>query len=295
MINPPKKLVLASLLVASFLFNPIQVQGQVDATDWPLGSFHFDFDRLGNSKADQIGALQQLGYQGMALKLANQAQLKQFDEYLDVIQGSSLQVYAAYVPVTLKADNSKNFSHLKKVLTRLVKVDASLWVIVKDDGLDRTEIVNALDQMAEMAAGAGVECVIYPHDRTTIESAEVAMEYIEEMGRDDVFISLHLCHEIRAGNGERLNEVAARIKPWLRLPSISGTDKEFEDAGKGDWSRNIKPLNEGDYDASKLLVALKSVDYAGPILLHTFGLQKAPKTHHADSIATYREMLKHLN
>ncbi|MCP4784705.1 MAG: hypothetical protein GY878_14215 [Fuerstiella sp.] len=47
----------------------------------------------------------------------------------------------------------------------------------------------------------------------------------------------------------------------------------------------------GDYDSSKLLDALKSVDYKGPVILHTWGLQKAAADHHQTSYQRFQEML----
>ena len=118
------------------------------------------------------------------------------------------------------------------------------------------------------------------------------MPYLnEDTKRTTLFVSLHLCHEIRAGNGERLDEVAAKIKPWLRLPSINGADIDSVNEVIG-WKRGIQPLTMGDYDSSQLLEALKSVDYKGPVILHTWGLQKAAADHHETSFKRFYEMLE---
>ena len=145
-----------------------------------------------------------------------------------------------------------------------------------------------------------MELVIYPHgpggnsrNHILIQTAEEAIPYVEETGSDNLFISLHLCHEIRGGNGDRLDEVAAKIKPWIRLPSINGADIDVVNERKG-WTRGIQPLNMGDYDSSKLLKALKSVDYEGPVILHTFGLQKAAADHHETSFKRFQEMVEEL-
>jgi hypothetical protein len=56
------------------------------------------------------------------------------------------------------------------------------------------------------------------------------------------------------------------------------------------WGRGIQPLTMGDYDSSQLLDALKSVDYEGPVILHTFGLQKSAADHHHTSFKRFQEM-----
>ena len=97
-------------------------------------------------------------------------------------------------------------------------------------------------------------------------------------------------HEIRAGNGDRLIEIAAKIKPWLRRPSINGADIDSVNDVMG-WKRGIQPLTMGDYDSSQLLEALKSIEYKGPVILHTWGLQKAAADHHHTSFKRFYEML----
>jgi hypothetical protein len=42
----------------------------------PLGSFNFDFERLGKTEVKQIKQLQKIGYTGMAMKLGSTAQLQ---------------------------------------------------------------------------------------------------------------------------------------------------------------------------------------------------------------------------
>ncbi|HIA47602.1 MAG TPA: hypothetical protein EYN96_06450 [Candidatus Hydrogenedentes bacterium] len=61
------------------------------------------------------------------------------------------------------------------------------------------------------------------------------------------------------------------------------------------WKRRIQPLTMGDYDSSKLLRALKSVGYKGPVLLLTLGLQKAAADHHQTSFKRFQEMVDALD
>ena len=84
--------------------------------------------------------------------------------------------------------------------------------------------------------------------------------------------------------------MAAKIKPWLRLPSINGADVDAVNEAEG-WDRGIQPLTQGDYDSSQLLEALSSVDYEGPVILHTWGLQDEATDHHHTSYTRYQEML----
>ncbi len=269
-------------------------------TDYPLGTFNFDFARLGEDEASQIGELKSIGYEGLVLNLTNPKELKTLERYQSVVGDDSFEVYAGYVVIYFEKDIAAQNAYLDNVIKALKKSDAKLWVILRARGgktVEREEIVDFLQSAAERTKAGGVELVIYPHwsggnplSICLIESAEDAIPYLEEVGSDNLFVSLHLCHEIKAGNGDRLNEVAAKIKPWLRLPSINGADVDAMNELEG-WKRGIQPLTMGDYNSSQLLDALKSVDYDGPVILHTWGLQKSAADHHHTSYKQFQDML----
>ena len=268
--------------------------------DYPLGVFNFDFARLGADEASQISELKSIGYEGLVLNLTNPKELKTLERYQSVVGDDPFEVYAGYVVISFEKDLAAQNEYLDKVTKALKNSDAKLWVILRVRGgktVEREQIVDFLRSAAERTKAGGVELVIYPHwsggdplNICLIESAEDAIPYLEEIGSDNLFVSLHLCHEIKAGNGHRLNEVAAKVKPWLRLPSINGADIDAVNEVAG-WKRGIQPLTMGDYDSSQLLKALKSIDYEGPVILHTFGLQKSAADHHHTSFARFQEML----
>ena len=54
---------------------------------------------------------------------------------------------------------------------------------------------------------------------------------------------------------------------------------------------------EGLYDSSKLLKALESIDYKGPVLMHTGGGlgKRAPADHHHTSFKKLQEMVDALD
>ena len=294
-----------SLIVFSFvaLTTSCSSSEESNPADYPLGAFNFDFARLGEDEVSQISALKSIGYSGLVMNLTNPKELNRLKRYQSVAGDDAFEVYAGYVVIAFEKDIATQNAYLDKVIRSLKKSNSKLWVILRVRGgqkVEHEQIVNFLRSAAEQTKAAGVELVIYPHwsggnpmNICLIESAEDAIPYVEEIGSDNLFISLHLCHEIKAGNGHRLNEVAANIKPWLRLPSINGVDVDAVNEAEG-WKRGIQPLTMGDYDSSQLLDALKSVDYEGPVILHTWGLQKAAADHHHTSFKRYQDMLDEL-
>ncbi|MBK1877465.1 TIM barrel protein [Pelagicoccus mobilis] len=289
-----------ALLLSVFTVSCIQeeVTGPVD---FPLGTFNFDFARLGSDEASQIKELESIGYGGLVMNLTNPKELKTLQKYQAAVGDGAFNIYAAYVVVDFAKDLAVQDAYLDKVIQSLKQSESKLWVILRvRDGktVEHEQIVNFLRSTAKRAKAGGTELVIYPHysgnnpnNICLIESAEDAIPFVEEIGSDNLFISLHLCHEIKAGNGDRLDEVAAKIKPWLRLPSINGSDIDAVNEVQG-WDRGIQPLTQGNYDASKLLSALNSVGYEGPVILHTWGLQDEAADHHHTSYDRFQEMLK---
>jgi len=277
--------------------------GESSRTDYPFGVFNFDFARLGADEASQISELKSIGYGGLVMNLTNPKELNRLEQYQSVVGDDPFEIYAAYVVVDFAKDLTAQNAYIDNVIKALKKSDAKLWVILRVRGgkkVEREQIVDFLRSAAERTKAGGVELVIYPHwsggnplNVCLIETAEDAIPYVKAVGSDNLFISLHLCHEIKGGNGHRLNEVAANIKPWLRLPSINGADIDAVNEVEG-WKRGIQPLTQGDYDSSQLLEALKSVDYKGPVILHTWGLQDEAADHHHTSYKRYQEMLDEL-
>jgi sugar phosphate isomerase/epimerase len=270
---------------------------------YPLGVFNFDFARLGADEISQMSELQSIGYGGMTLRVNTEKQLEELKLYQEAIGDGPFKVYAGFITIFFDQDLAAQNAHLDNVIKALKKSDTKLWVILRVKGgqkVERKQIVDFLRSAAERTKAAGVELVIYPHwsggnprNVCLIESAEDAIPYLEEVQSDNLFVSLHLCHEIMAGNGDRLDEVAAKVKPWLRLPSINGADVDAVNEAKG-WKRGIQPLTMGDYDSSRLLKTLKSVGYEGPVILHTYGLQKSAANHHHTSFKRFQEMVEKL-
>jgi sugar phosphate isomerase/epimerase len=107
--------------------------------------------------------------------------------------------------------------------------------------------------------------------------------------RPNLTISVHQCHEMRAGNTDRIDAVMTAVGPYMDIVTICGSDKKVNDKSK-DWSDVIKPLGEGDYDPKEFLRALKRHKFQGPIILHTYGLMNKPASHYQTSFDLYQKM-----
>ena len=293
-VNTVALVALSSLALAISCSSPEQSQ----KTDYPLGIFDFDLDRLAEGEAGQIGALKSIGYTGLLATLRTERDLEALARFEAAIDDSLFKIYGGYTIVNFSKDLEEQSTHIDNMIRSLVGSKGKLCLVLHGKDVPRKDVVDFMRSTAERCKAAGIELVLFPHvgDNYIIKSAEEALPYIEEIQSDNIFVSFHLSHEFLASNGNRLNEVAANIRPWIRLPSINGTDVDLVNGPKRlQPGVHIKPLGAGDYDSSQLLEALKSVDYEGPVILHSWGLEEAPVEHYETSFQRFQEMVEELD
>lgn len=251
----------------------------------------FDFDLRGETEAEKIRSLDDIGFDGFSVNVTNPKNLKLLKKRLKA--KPDLKILAGLFHTSCETPKSLNRPHLKKVLPVLAKHDAKLWLIIRGPK-DEAKLLPLITEVADEAAKHKVGVSLYPHDNTGMETAEEALALLKKADRENLTISLHQCHELRAGNIDRLPEVIAAIRPHLDLVTICGSDRKMAVPEKG-WRDAIKPLGEGDYDPKDLLRDLKEADFQGPIILHTYGLKKKPATHWQTSFDLYQKMVTELS
>lgn len=249
----------------------------------PLGVF--DFNLRGATPAEQIHSLDGIGFEGLTMPLNSPKDLERLEAYQKA--KPDLKLIAALLH--LQAGKPLPLDHLRLVTNKAAAMDAKLWLIVGGTKGDEEKILSVINQVADVAAGLQVGVSLYPHDATAIETAEEALGYLNKSKRTNLTISLHQCHELRAGNIDRLDGVVKAIGKHLDLVTICGSDRKTND-NSTDWSDAIKPLGEGDFDPRILLRVLRDNHFKGPIILHTFGLMNKPDSHYRSSFELYRKM-----
>jgi sugar phosphate isomerase/epimerase len=248
----------------------------------------FDFNLRGTTPAEQIKSLDGIGYDGITLPLNNPKNLATLEAYKAA--KPDLKLIAALFNVDHSKPEPINREHLKNVVKALANYQAKLWLIMGGSKGENEKVAALVREVADIAAAEKVAVSLYPHDKTAIESAEEALVILKLADRPNLTISFHQCHELRAGNIDRLDAAMAAVAPYVDLVSICGSDRKMNDSVKGNWDDAIKPLGEGDYDPKEFLRVLKKHNFKGPIILHTFGLMKKPASHYQTSYDLYQKM-----
>jgi len=230
---------------------------------------------------EQIKLIQDAGYTGMGL--GSLTDLKKFADNTDV-QSGKFRVYSALWWATANAP--VDLKWLDSLLVQAKRMNMAMWVVAagSHDADGKASAVSFFKVVAAECKKYSVQLVLYPHAGTTFVSAEEALDVYDKLKTDypEVRISVHLCHELAAGNGKRLEEVVVKTASLLALATVNGTN------GGGD----IRPLDQGSFDVRPFLRALADNGYTGPMELHTYSFPD-PRTDDslARSLARYRQIV----
>ncbi len=256
--------------------------------------FAYDFTIDKTPVKERVRFLDSIGYQGVTFPVntvKDFEKLKDYQKFAKSETNNRLNIPAVFYHHNMMNKNAAEV--WKKLADQLSGTKTDIWVIIgkgKDDSFKTEDVIQFLKEMADYCEPLHLNVVIYPHDKTYIESAAESLPYLKKANRKNLFTSFHLCHELRAGNGSRMNEAIAEVSKYFRLASISGSDIQMQaDSLKG-WDDAIKPLYKGDYDTSMFLEYLVRNGYKGPIALHTFGLKEPVEEHFSKSLETWNKM-----
>lgn len=252
----------------------------------------FDFNLRGKDPAQQIKSLDGIGYDGITMPLKTPKDLEKLEAYQKA--KPDLKLFAALCHIDYSKPEDFQREHFRLVVKKLAKLNAKVWLIISGPKDQDTKITDFVREVADLAATEKVGVSLYPHDKTALETAEEALVILKSANRPNLTISVHQCHEMRAGNTDRIDAVMTAVGPHMDIVTICGSDRKVNDNSE-DWSDAIKPLGEGDYDPKEFLRALKRHGFKGPIILHTFGLMKKPASHYQTSYDIYQKMRAELD
>ena len=236
-----------------------------------LMSYHFGVDKL--SVPQQTRLLKNLNMDGMIINIETST-LELLGDYYRTheVQNENFQIYDIFTSVSMDDPvvMEQQLSTIDAIYKKIACTETMLQVIFYGS---KSNIYSSITRIADIANYYDKELVIYPHDKTAIESAEEALTYITTSNKGNVYLSVHLCHELAAGNGGRIEEVVKNVSPYIKSVSMSGaTESEQSDNTLPLWYWAIKPLDMGTYDYSVFYQSLYDNNYYGPIAIHTWGI-----------------------
>ncbi len=179
--------------------------------------------------------------------------------------------------------------NLKDRIRKMKGTDTVFWLtVMKSKAMDETKVVEIIRDLAAVAEEAGVQVSLYPHAGFHVAAARDALRLVKAVDRKNVGVTITLCHELMADNGDELPQIVDEVIGRLFVVTINGADKKPKGERMG-WDRLIQPLGQGDFDVYGFLKKLKAAGFKGPIGLQCYGLKGDPVAHLTQSIKTWRE------
>jgi sugar phosphate isomerase/epimerase len=148
--------------------------------------------------------------------------------------------------------------------------------------------VKVVNQVADLAAEAGLEVVLYPHVGWYVATVQDALRVARKVNRPNVGMSFNLCHFLKMDDEKNVEAVLRKSAPYLRLVSINGADSG--DTKRMGWDRLIRPLDEGSFDVGKVMKVLDKIGYTGPVGLQCYNIKGDNRENLKKSITAWREM-----
>ena len=230
----------------------------------------------------QAETLARVGYAGIGY-----SGTKQLDERLKAFERHHLRIFNIYVGCNL--DNDPMYGDdLKAAIMRLNGAGVTIWLTVQGHSKDEGKAVRVVSEIADLASASGLKVALYPHAGFYVADIEDALRIARLADRKNLGVTFNLCHELKAGNEARFDELLEQAAPHLFVVSINGADHE------GGWDKLIQPLGHGTFDLNRLLRKILTLEYEGPIGLQCYQVPGDTLANLEHNIAQWRNIVAQL-
>ncbi len=217
---------------------------------------------------EQVEMVRELGYAGIGCTAG-----KGLSEMLEELDKNDLRLFAVYLGANIDADQPKYGPELKEAIDVLKGRNSILWLFVQSKKLrpSQTEgdkrAVEVIQEISNMAAGAGLRVALYPHTGFWLEKVEDAIRVAKKVDRKNVGVTFNLCHWLRTEDEKNMRSLITSAMPHLFVVSINGAD-----SGGKDWKQLIQTLDRGTFNIGRFLRTLKRSGFTGPIGFQGYGI-----------------------
>lgn len=231
------------------------------AAVWPFFAFDNGVGRGTWPPSKQAETIKSLGYDGIHYNYTNP---KDFATKIAACKSAGVPIQAMYVYSFVNKPGASYDPGIKDVIRMLKGSETIIWLTLRDgkSGQQDKEAVQVVREIAGLAAESGLKVSLYPHAGFYVATAEDAVRVAKQVAMPNVGVSINLCHELFAGNSERLGEVVKTAAPYLNLVSINGASPI---PGKGPKVWDTLPLGSGTFDTESFLRLIRDSGYRGPI------------------------------
>lgn len=256
----------------------------------------YNFGSLGKlSPTEQIALLKKTGYKGIILNSETKEDSTDLDLFLNELKiDKHFKIHAVMVRYNF-TDPLQKREGWKTIIDRIAHKKIELWFIFgkKTEGITNSFIETKLIEVVEYAKAKKVKVILYPHSKCYLASAEDALPFVEKINDHNLKLAVHLCHEIRAGNGSRMDEVFEHVKSYIGVVTLAGTDSvaDFSKPILMDKS-TIKPIGQGNFNMKNFIEPLRKSKYKGLLGFINFKIEDNPEVYLENSMSEWIKMNK---
>lgn len=284
------------LIVLQHLFLHAKISGlemkENTFSKWELTAYNFGgMEKL--KPEEQINLLNKKGYKGIILRGATEENVQNLDAFIQESDKiNDFHIQAVFVRYNFTdSENDKN--RWKRVVDIISEKNIQLWFIFgkNAEGITDGFIESKLREVVSYSTKNKVEVILYPHSKCYIESAEEALPFVEKINHPNLNLAFHLYHEIRAGNGSRIDKVFESVKNKLGAVTMAGTDSIADfSKPKAMNSSTIKPLGEGNFNMNQFINPLNKSGYNGMVGFMNFKIEEKLDVYLESSIKEWQKL-----
>ncbi len=236
--------------------------------------------------AELATLLREVGFDGAGYAVLTGPRL---DETLRASDAAGLKVYLLQTAINLAPQAAARYdaqvpAALRKLKGRPVTVVVTITGLKPGDPAGMAPAVQALRELGDVAAEAGVRISAYNHVNCWNESVPLNVALVRKVNHPQVGFNFNVCHWLKVeGNKD--------YRPLLR----ANADKLFcvtlcgAQIGAKTWTHGlIQPLDQGDFDNRALLATLREIGYQGPVGIMCYGIPGDAREYLQRSMKTWK-------
>jgi sugar phosphate isomerase/epimerase len=259
--------------------------GQTESP-WPFFAFDNGVGRGAWPASVQAETVKSMGYDGIHYNYTNP---KDFAAKNAACRAAGVPIHAMYIYTFVNKPGAAYDPGIKDAIKELKGSQTIIWMTLRDGvkGKQDKEAAEVVREIAGLAEESGLKVSIYPHAGFYVSTAEEAVRVAKVVNLPNVGVTVNLCHELFAGNGDRMDEVIKSASPYLNLVSINGASPI---AGKGPKAWDTLALGGGTFDTEAYLRLLRDSGYRGPIGHQFFNVKGDDKEKLGNAIDAWKKI-----
>lgn len=249
---------LASVFISCLAFAPA---AESASSSWPFFAFDNGVGRGVWTPEVQAKTVKELGYDGIHYNYTNPGD---FARKLAACRNQGVPIHAVYIYTFVDNPEQPYDPGIKEVIRMLKGEPTMIWLTLRNGkpGTLDAQAASITREITTLAAESGLSVSLYPHAGFYVATAEDAVRIAKLVDLPNLGVTVNLCHELFAGNAERLDEVIKIAAPHLNLVSVNGASPI---PGKGPKAWDTLALGDGAFDTARFLRMVRDVGYSGPV------------------------------